>query len=442
MATIIVVIGLLNFVLGYGLALALADPPFLGLQSRLDWRLAWQGVSARMAALKRPTAAASELEPASPPPILEATRPLTLALDSDLPDSWQQMLRDQGLRLNSLAVGVAHLARLEGADYREHLLATECRARQALKEQNVLGAEQLAADLRFINGDWASKLRQAAELVEDSEGRHGAVENVAARLARFLSDQAEQVAEIDRGIHALSFRTEGAAACRRLVSDLHQLLRLAHVQRDETLDLLAALLKGEGKLSQLDENLHGDPGTGLLCKLDLEVLFSQEFVEGTRPTAAMLISLDRLDKVNQKLGARGGDGVLKSFSELLAELAAERFAASFIARRQSDQFLVWVQEPSLEALASAGEHFRQSLEAANFHFQGAELSLTASISVAAVAAEEGLDEILNKLDAGLALARKGGQNRSACWENGAASLILPPAIPITAREIRMELTAA
>lgn len=434
--------GLLNFVLGYGLALALADPPFLGLHSGMDWRRAWQGARARVAALRLRAAAASELEPASPSSIVEPARPVTVALDSALPDSWQQALRDQGLRLNSLAVGVAHFARWEGAVYREHLLATECRARQALKEQDVLAAEQLAADLKFINGDWASKQRQAAELVDDCAGRHGAVENVAARLGRFLRDQAGQVTEIDREIHALCFRTEGAAACRRLVSDLHQLLRLAHGQRDEALRLLAALLKGEGKLSQLDEKLHGDAGTGLLGKLGLEVLFSQEFVAGTRPTAAMLVSLDRLDKVNQKLGARGGDHVLKFTGELLSEITAPRFAASFITRRQGDQFLVWMQEPSLEELASAGENVRQSLEAANFHFQGTELSLTASISVAPIAAEHGLDEILNKLDAGLALARKGGQNRSACWENGAANLILPPAIPITAREIRMELTAA
>ena len=445
MAAMFLIVGLLNFVLGYGLALVLADPPFFGLLSGIDVRTVWQAAKARFRRTGPPAAVAEtagECELESPPTPDETAAPPTVALDSELPDSWQQTLRDNGLRLNSLAVGVAHLSRLEGAVYREHLLATETRARLGLNEEDPLTMEQLAADLKFINGDWASKQRQAAELVEECEGRHGPVKNAAAELARFLRDQAGQMTDIDREIHALNFRSEGTAASRRLLAEVQQLLRLADGQRDEARRLLGDLLRGEGKLNQLDEMLHHDSGTGLLCGLGLEVLFAQEFPAGARPTAAMLISLDRFGKLNQRLGSRAGDQVLKSISQFITELASASFGASLVSRHRGDQFLIWIQEPAVVELAASAEHFRQSFEAANFHCQGMDLSLTATISAAAVAAEDGLDQILAKLAEAHATAMKAGQNRCASWENGAATLALPPAIPITARNFLVETTAA
>lgn len=445
MAILIVVVGLLNFLLGYGLALVLADSPLLGLSFRADLRGVWQAAKARFVPAKSlPLAAEENAEPEPPSfPLQEAaTTPVTLAMDVELPDSWQQTLGDHGLRLNTLAVGVAHFVRLEAAVYGEHLLTTEARARQAWKDQDPLVMEHFAADLRFINGDWVSKLRQAAELVEEQTGRHGPLEKVAAELARFVRDQAGQISDIDREIHDLNFRAEEAAACRRLISDLQQLLSLAHEQRDETLRLLAALLRGEGRLKQLDEKLQRDPGTGLLCGLGLEVLFAQEFPAGTRPTSAMLISLDRLGKVNQRLGSRGGDQVLKCVAQLIAELAPANSGSRLVSRHRGDQFLVWTQQPSVAEMISTGEYFRQSLEGANFHCEGIDLSLTATVSVATVSGEDELPEILDRLAKVHAAAKRSGQNRCGYWENGVATLALPPAIPISARHILVETTAA
>ncbi|MGI8982818.1 MAG: GGDEF domain-containing protein [Pirellulaceae bacterium] len=442
MAAFILVIGVLNFVLGYLLALALADPPFLGLLAGELWRNAWRGM---LVVLKRQrvTEVEAGYEADTPPDQQEDTPALpAVATISELPELWQHVLGDNGLQLNTLVSGVAHFLRLEGAVYLEQLLTAEVHSRQAVGMQDPLTLERLSADLRFINLDWSRKLREAAEFIEERLGRLGPGEVPALRLARLLQDQGGQIAEIGREAHAPTVRADGTVGCRRVVGKLQQLIRLAHLLRDEIQVLLAAIYRAEGILSQLDSRFHLDAATGMRCRLGLEAMFAAEFQEGTRPTVAMRISLDRFGKVNQRLGGRAGDQTLRVAAQFLAELSAGKCDESAIARLAGGDFLILAHDSTMEELAAVGEHIRQSFEAADFCFQGTNFSLTLTISVATVAANAGLTDILDRLEAVRAAATKAGQNRGARWENGGPILTLPPAIPVPARTITVEATAA
>jgi diguanylate cyclase (GGDEF)-like protein len=359
-----------------------------------------------------------------------------------LPEQWQHALRDDGLQLATLVSGVAHYLRLEGAIHREHLLTAESRARQALAVQEPVIMEQLSADLRFINVDWSRKLRQGADLLEERAGRLGPAEEQGQRLARVLRDQEAQISDIDREVHTLNFRAEGTVSCRRMLGEMQQLNHLAHMLRDETARSLAAIYRQEGLLRQLDARLHHDAATGLLGRLVLEALFASEFNGGPRPSAAMRISLDHFGKVNQRLGARGGDLAIKAIAGYLAELTKAKCDKSVIARQAGEDFLVLANDLTVEELTSLGEHIRQSFEAAGFSYQGVDFHLTLTVSVAAVTAEANLASVLDRLEAVREAAFKAGQNRSARWENGAAILTLPPAIQVTARVVAVDATAA
>lgn len=115
MAAFIFVIGVFNFVLGYLLALALADPPFLGLLSSEMLRSFGQGLRG---GLQRPKTVERTEDPATDLLAdLAETLPAapTMATVSELPELWQHALKDDGLNLQTLAAGVAHILRLEGA---------------------------------------------------------------------------------------------------------------------------------------------------------------------------------------------------------------------------------------------------------------------------------------------------------------------------------------
>jgi len=225
------VVGLLNIVLGYFLALALADPPLFGLLTHSFWLHALQRIAS---SLRRPPIAPVEVHEAAVPEASEEPGPpVVVARAPELPEAWQQTLREEGIPAAFLAGGSAHVLRFEGAVYRDRLFTAESRARQFQSAQDSAAVEQLAADLRFVNVDWVRKLRQGADLIEDRTGRLGAAEAETLKLAAFLRDEAAQVSDIDREIHTLDFRAEGTLGSRRLLLELHRLLHLANRLQDE-----------------------------------------------------------------------------------------------------------------------------------------------------------------------------------------------------------------
>lgn len=441
MVAFIFVTGVFNFVLGYFLALVLADPPLAGLLTGQVWKNVWQGLVRRNreqpAGDADEIASSDETEATPSGPELPAIAPVT-----ELPEHWQHALRDNGLQLETLGMGVAHFLRLESAVYREHLLTAEARARQAIAVSEPPLLEQLSADLRFINVDWSRKLRQAADHLEDRVGRLGPAEEPALSLAELLRDQGAQIAEIDREVHGLNFRAEGSNAGRRMLGEMQQLIHLAHSLRDGVVRILAAICRCEGALDKVDRKLHYDAATGLLGRLGLEALFAGEFKTGSKPAVAMRVSLDRFAKVNQRLGARAGDQAIKAVSHYLAELAAAKCEKSLLARQDGGDFLLLVHDATVEEVAAVGEYIRQSFEAASFSYQGTDFCLTLTISVTAVAADANLEAVLDRLAATQGVALKAGQNRSSRWENGAAVLSLPPAITVAAKLIAVETVAA
>lgn len=301
--------------------------------------------------------------------------------------------------------------------------------------------DQLSADLRFINVDWARKQRQGADLIEERIGRLGAAEEPALRLGQLLRDQAAQIAEIDREVHGLDFRAEGTLGCRRLLMEMQQLVHLAHRLRDETTICLAEMLRREGELGKLPPQFHYDVPTGMLCRLGLEARFADASA-GARPIAAMHINLDRFGRVNQRLGSRVGDEALKAIGQLIAELAVAGTGKNLVVRQAGCEFLIFSEDQTVEELSSTGELIRQSFEATGFTYQGTEFSVTLTISIAAIATDDTLDDILVRLRDVSAAAIKAGHNRCARWENGAATLTLPTPVPIQARVIPVETTAA
>jgi diguanylate cyclase (GGDEF)-like protein len=442
LAAFILFTGLLNFALGYLLASALADPPFLGLLRGDLWQIL---VRKLVLLIKRAPAGEVVADPAAEilaPPLDPVIAVPPVALVHELPESWQQTLHDEGLQLRTLATGVVHYLRLEGTVYKEHLLTAESRARQALAMQDPLAMEQLAADLRFINVDWSHKQQQAAELLEERAGQLGPAEIPALQLAKSLRDQQGQIAEIDREFQALNFRADGTIACRQMLGEIQQLIHLSHLLRDLTQVSLAAVYRHEGILSQLDRKLHYDANTGLLGRLGIESLFDEQFPAGSRPAAALRISTDRIGKINQRLGARAGNQILKAVANFAGELLAAKCEQSLLARETGCDFLVLTNAANLEELTSLGEHIRQSFEAAGFNYQGTDITISMTISVTVLSADATLSDLLNRLDAIKTVAARAGRNRSARWENGEAILTLPPAIPVLARSFVVDGAAA
>ena len=170
--------------------------------------------------------------------------------------------------------------------------------------------KQLCTDLVAINRDWHDRQMEAAELIKERSGTHGDYEQVAMDLEQALHDQAATIKNCEVIVDSLHHRTEIETGCKRVFESIGQLVDQAHLLRDRLNDLLATVLRDAGNLAEVTTELQLDRVTGLLNRIGAELLFDDWWradPDRTRHLSAALIDIDRLGRVNQRLGTRVGD---------------------------------------------------------------------------------------------------------------------------------------
>jgi len=127
-----------------------------------------------------------------------------------------------------------------------------------------------------------------------------------------------------------------------------------------------------------------------------------------RRVAAMLVDLDDFKRVNDQLGHRAGDTVLR---EVAARLAGCVRKADTLARQGGDEFVIVI--PDLAQEADCGVVAEKILHAlqAPFHADGHEFSIGASIGISIYPADAGDgDALLRNADAAMYRAKQQGRN--------------------------------
>jgi diguanylate cyclase (GGDEF)-like protein len=95
--------------------------------------------------------------------------------------------------------------------------------------------------------------------------------------------------------------------------------------------------------------------------------------------AVMVVSLDRFRRINESLGPMAGDILLRQVAERLRNSVGE---GDFVARRSGDEFIIVVEDlPANGSPLPVADRIQQALRE-QFHIQGHELSLTASVGIA------------------------------------------------------------
>ncbi len=172
-----------------------------------------------------------------------------------------------------------------------------------------------------------------------------------------------------------------------------------------------------------------DSLTGLanrrLCEaaLEKEIARAERFEE---PLAVIVADLDDFKLVNDRHGHATGDQVLREFANALKGTVREIDLAG---RWGGEEFVVALPGTDLAGGALLGERVRKAfakrvIVAPN----GARLTVTASIGVAAFAGQGGVNELLAAADTALYRAKRAGKDRVATAETsgetsvGAASL--------------------
>lgn len=408
--------GLMNLLLGYGLAMSLADPPFCGLNLKDVGRKLWQdlqnGYRWKKRAPKGTTADGDGQHAAhDDKPVTVGMPPLTF---HDLPASWREPLARAGILPESFLEGVIEWLRIETNLYRSQLITAESRARTAQANQDSAGAMQLLADLKCINGMFLTQQQEAAERIAQGMGRLETCEEVGKRLQAVLWDQSSQVEWIGQRMASLETAKDASVSGRNILVELSALGGVVNNLRDSLLTLLEQVFQSYEQLSRIDQPRQLDVCTGLPQRIGLAVRLLEkgtvpETAEGETRFAALL-EVDGLHPINHRLGLRAGDCTLRTLGQQLKSKLAEAAPTAELTRMGGGTFLVLLAAKDEATASEILELLRQTLEATTFRYQETELLQSISLGSCPLKEERTVSEILAKVTPYLTEAKRLGRN--------------------------------
>lgn len=151
-----------------------------------------------------------------------------------------------------------------------------------------------------------------------------------------------------------------------------------------------------------------DKLTGLFNRLKLDELLDSEFKRAHRYGTAfsvMLIDLDFFKQVNDRFGHQFGDTVLQ---ETAAVLLKKVRSSDSVGRWGGEEFIVICPETHLDGAVRLAEGICAAVEA---HIFSKDLNLTCSIGVGSFRENDSKEELINRADHALYLAKDAGRNQ-------------------------------
>jgi diguanylate cyclase (GGDEF)-like protein len=192
------------------------------------------------------------------------------------------------------------------------------------------------------------------------------------------------------------------------------LAKLEPMDRQVVLDALDAAEKTETELRYLADH---DPLTALLnrrafrSRLDTYVNFSARY--GGRG-AVMVIDVDGLKSVNDRLGHQQGDNLIRRVAVKLRERVR---ATDIVARLSGDEFAVLMPQSDVEGALQLGEDLRvQVADAFTGDPELAGASISVGITMFGAEADGGAEAVLAAADEAMYRAKAEGRNRISLFE--------------------------
>jgi diguanylate cyclase (GGDEF)-like protein len=147
-----------------------------------------------------------------------------------------------------------------------------------------------------------------------------------------------------------------------------------------------------------------------LQRLGAEMRFAERHAQ---MLALLLVDIDRLKDVNERHGHAAGDDLLRRVAELLGTTLR---AEDVLARNGGDEFAVLARNIDGVAAEALAERLRREVVAAELGGKGLPVTVSIGIAVfapASNAAEESVEQFIERVEAALTRAKQAGRNRCA-----------------------------
>jgi diguanylate cyclase (GGDEF)-like protein len=373
--TVVCLLGLSNLALGFALAVACA---------RFSQ---WSGPILRVAF---PMYYVVRLKPADTPAPAEAAEPEFSATLAE----WPARLQAVGIGPTSLLESMLWIAKLDTALFRDQL--------SPFGKTDAIAAEPNAF-LQVLQRR-SAQLEEWLQVIYDNQAALS--QHSASELEALLLDQMLQV---KASVEAVTQTSEVSVPRQfMLVSDS------THAFRDQVDAILSSLLRDEQRANAIPVRFRQNGDSLTFTRLGLEVLFAewnQRDPERMRLLSAIMVDLDHLSQLNQRLGVDVANAIVDRCGDLLHELIRKDRSFDRIAQISGQRFLVFLGDTSAMSALQGAERIRQTIEATSFVMGAERIELTSSLAAAEWKANEDIAAFLQRLEKCLAAAKQAGYNR-------------------------------
>lgn len=247
-----------------------------------------------------------------------------------------------------------------------------------------------------------------------SQQLHDVLSSAQQFLNSAIADNRTQMAAISEVAHRSGTDTDPRVLIETLMNELSRAatratrLETQFVEKSRELDMIRE------SLSQSEERAKTDTLTGLPNRRALEEFFraaQAEAMERGQPLSVLLIDIDHFKKFNDTFGHGVGDQVLR----LVASALRERVRDSDLpARYGGEELIAVLPGADLAACTATAERIRGALAECKItrRSTGEVLpGITVSIGVGQFQLGESMEDLIDRCDRALYLAKKCGRNR-------------------------------
>ncbi|HEY9118266.1 MAG TPA: diguanylate cyclase [Marinobacter sp.] len=262
--------------------------------------------------------------------------------------------------------------------------------RQCFSDQTTAQAGRLNAS-RELDREIRDELQAFGQQVESiadfdqlkaSVGQH--LESISGAVERFRAQETERERNLS---HQLELMHEKLAAVETHSEQVRE--ELAEERQKALRDVLTQLPNREAWQERL----------AFEC---------QRWQRYRQPLTIGVLDIDYFKRVNDSYGHKAGDRVL----QLVAKALSDRLRKTdFIARFGGEEFVILMPETPPEAARSVLDGMREHIAALPFHFRGDPVSVTFSAGLAEFVEGDDEDDVFDRADKALYLAKDSGRDR-------------------------------
>ncbi len=151
--------------------------------------------------------------------------------------------------------------------------------------------------------------------------------------------------------------------------------------------------------------------TGMGNRISMDAMLTEKTAQAHRynhPLSLLVVDLDYFKQINDTYGHGVGDLVLKTLAQTLQ---ATSRGADTVFRYGGEEFVVVLSNTDVVGAKISAERLRQAIENIRINFEGVWIPLTASVGVASLCHGETKENLLERADRALYVAKAEGRNR-------------------------------